>query len=86
MRNTVHLVTAEDYVSFRPLFQPKLDCELAWPLSGGDVDAISAECGALLEFAAPGPSPEMFSSRLSARIVRFNKRPPSPGRPVGELR
>jgi hypothetical protein len=22
MRNTVHLLTAEDFVSFRPLFQP----------------------------------------------------------------
>jgi DNA glycosylase AlkZ-like len=25
MRNTVHLVTAEDYVCFRPLFQPLMD-------------------------------------------------------------
>jgi hypothetical protein len=29
MRNTVHLVTAEDFVSFRPLFQPKIDRDLA---------------------------------------------------------
>ena len=29
MRNTVHLVTAEDFVSFRPLFQPLMDRGLA---------------------------------------------------------
>jgi Winged helix DNA-binding domain len=29
MRNTVHLVTAADYVSFRPLFQPLMDRALA---------------------------------------------------------
>jgi Winged helix DNA-binding domain len=29
MRNTVHLVTAEDFVSFRPLFQPRIDRDLA---------------------------------------------------------
>jgi hypothetical protein len=29
MRNTVHLVTAEDLVIVRPLFQPKIDRDLA---------------------------------------------------------
>ena len=29
MRNTVHLLTAEDFVSFRPLFQPLMDRGLA---------------------------------------------------------
>ena len=29
MRNTVHLVTAEDFVGFRPLFQPKIERDLA---------------------------------------------------------
>jgi Winged helix DNA-binding domain len=29
MRNTVHLVTAADYLSFRPLFQPPMDRALA---------------------------------------------------------
>jgi hypothetical protein len=35
MRNTVHLVTAEDYVCFRPLFQPLLDRALAGHFGNG---------------------------------------------------
>ena len=43
MRNTIHLVTAEDYVSFRPLFQPKIERDLAGNFGrnlsqGGGVD------------------------------------------------
>ena len=45
MRNTVHLLTAEDFVSFRPLFQPLLDRRLAGTFGrnlaqGGGVDLV----------------------------------------------
>ena len=46
MRNTVHLVTAEDYVCFRPLFQPLMDRALAGHfgphLRGIDLDELQA--------------------------------------------
>jgi hypothetical protein len=46
MRNTVHLVTAEDYVCFRPLFQPLMDRALAGhfgpALRGVDLDELQA--------------------------------------------
>jgi winged helix DNA-binding protein len=46
MRNTVHLVTAEDYVCFRPLFQPLMDRALAGHfgahLRGVDLDELQA--------------------------------------------
>jgi winged helix DNA-binding protein len=32
MRNTVHLVTAPDYLTFRPLFQPLMDRALSGPV------------------------------------------------------
>lgn len=52
MRNTVHLVTAEDFVSFRPLFQPKIDRDLAGNfgrnLAGADLDEIRQAARALL--------------------------------------
>src|SRR5271167_968177 len=40
MRNTVHLVTAEDYICFRPLFQPLMERALAGHFGQnlGDVD------------------------------------------------
>jgi hypothetical protein len=52
MRNTVHLVTAEDFVSFRPLFQPKIDRDLAGNfgrnLTGVDLAEVRRAARALL--------------------------------------
>ena len=52
MRNTVHLVTAEDYVCFRPLFQPLMDRALAGHfgprLRGIDLDELQAVATTLL--------------------------------------
>jgi Winged helix DNA-binding domain len=52
MRNTVHLVTAEDYVCFRPLFQPLMDRALAGHfgprLRGIDPDELRAVATTLL--------------------------------------
>ncbi len=52
MRNTVHLVTAEDYVSFRPLVQPRLDRALAGSfgrrLDGVDLAALAGVAAPLL--------------------------------------
>ena len=52
MRNTVHLVTAEDFVSFRPLFQPKIDRDLAGNfgrnLKGVDLAEVRQAARALL--------------------------------------
>jgi DNA glycosylase AlkZ-like len=52
MRNTVHLVTAGDFVSFRPLFQPKIDRDLAGNfgrnLAGVDLAEVRRAARALL--------------------------------------
>ncbi len=50
MRNTVHLVTAGDFVSFRPLFQPVMERGLAGPrnLDGVDLSELTAIAAALL--------------------------------------
>jgi hypothetical protein len=52
MRNTVHLLTAEDFVSFRPLFQPLMDRGLAGNfgrnLVGVDLAQLQATAAALL--------------------------------------
>ena len=55
-RNTVHLVTAEDYLSFRPLFQPLMDRGLTANFGrnlslGGGVDRDE-----LRTLARPGPA------------------------------
>jgi Winged helix DNA-binding domain len=51
-RNTVHLLTAEDYLSFRPLFQPLRDRRLAGSfgrnLMGVDVDELGELAAGLL--------------------------------------
>jgi hypothetical protein len=52
MRNTVHLVTAADFVCFRPLFQPVMARALAGNfgrnLGGVDLDDLRAAAAALL--------------------------------------
>jgi len=50
MRNTVHLVTAEDFVSFRPLVQPLMERGLAGTrnLDGVDLSELKAVAAALL--------------------------------------
>ena len=52
MRNTVHLVTADDYVCFRPLFQPLMERALAGhfgqDLGGIDLDELQAAATSLL--------------------------------------
>jgi hypothetical protein len=52
MRNTVHLLTAEDFVSFRPLFQPLMDRGLAGNfgrnLVGVDLAELQVTAAALL--------------------------------------
>ena len=52
MRNTVHLLTAEDFVSFRPLYQPLMDRGLAGNfgrnLGGVDLAELQATAAALL--------------------------------------
>jgi hypothetical protein len=52
MRNTVHLVTAADYLSFRPLFQPLMDRALAANfgrgLAGVDLPELRAVASVLL--------------------------------------
>ena len=52
MRNTVHLLTAEDFVSFRPLFQPLMDRGLAGNfgrnLVGVDLAELRVTAAALL--------------------------------------
>ena len=52
MRNTVHLLTAEDFVSFRPLFQPLMERGLAGNfgrnLTGVDLAELRAIAAALL--------------------------------------
>jgi Winged helix DNA-binding domain len=51
MRSTIHLVTADDCLTIRPLVQPVLDAELARyrDLTGVDVDAVLAFARALVE-------------------------------------
>jgi len=52
MRNTVHLVTAPDFVAFRPLFQPRMTRALAGSfgprLQGVDLDELREVSAALL--------------------------------------
>jgi hypothetical protein len=52
MRNTVHLLTAEDFVAFRPLYQPLMDRGLAGNfgrnLVGVDLAELQATAAALL--------------------------------------
>jgi hypothetical protein len=56
MRNTVHLLTAEDFVSFRPLFQPLMERGLAGNfgrnLAGVDLAELRAIAAALLSQGA----------------------------------
>ncbi len=56
MRNTVHLLAAEDFVSFRPLFQPLLGRRLAGTfgrnLGGIDLGELAAIAAALLSETA----------------------------------
>jgi hypothetical protein len=78
MRNTVHLVTAADYLSFRPLFQPLMDRALAANfgrnLTGVDLAELRAVASALL---ADSPLTRLqLAGRLAARW---------PGRDPGSL-
>jgi Winged helix DNA-binding domain len=69
MRNTVHLVTAADYVSFRPLFQPLMDRALAAHfrrnLTGVDLAELRAAASALL--AETPLTRAQVGQRLAAR-------------------
>jgi hypothetical protein len=73
MPNTVHLLTAEDYVSFRPLFQPLADRGLAGNVGRNLVGVDLAE----LRTAAAAPLGRNALTRVEtgpagmARDVRF---------------
>jgi hypothetical protein len=69
MRNTVHLVSARDYVAFRPLFQPLMDRALSGNfgrrLAGVDLGELREVSAALL---AAGPlTRTQLASQLAAR-------------------
>jgi Winged helix DNA-binding domain len=72
MRNTVHLVTAEDFVSFRPLFQPKIDRDLA------------AHYGRNLTRGAQGVGVDLAEVRQAARAL-LAERPLTRGQLAAEL-
>ena len=101
MRNTVHLVTAEDYVCFRPLFQPLMDRALAGHfgphLAGIDLDQLRGRRHqpAGRDRADPGPARRAAGSPLAGsrpRLAGLRGHPPAapgPGaaaRPVGPRR
>jgi Winged helix DNA-binding domain len=69
MRNTVHLVTAADFVAFRPLFQPRMASALAGNfgprLAGVDLGELREVSAALLA-GRPLTRPQL-SSELAAR-------------------
>ncbi|MER7708803.1 winged helix DNA-binding domain-containing protein [Kitasatospora sp. NPDC097605] len=66
-RGTIHLVTAEDCLTLRPLLQPMLDQQLRTTfgkrLTGLDLDALAAEARALVE-----AEPRTFQ-RLGAELA-----------------
>ena len=72
MRNTVHLVTAEDFVSFRPLFQPKIDRDLA------------AHYGRNLARGGQGAGVDLTEVRQAARAL-LAERPLTRGQLAAEL-
>jgi hypothetical protein len=72
MRNTVHLVTAEDFVSFRPLFQPKIDRDLA------------AHYGRNLARGGQGEAVDLAEVRQAARAL-LAERPLTRGQLAAEL-
>lgn len=74
MRSTIHLVTARDCASLRPVVQPVLDAQLRGSygrqLEGLDVDALAAEGRRLME-----EEPRAWSD-LGARLAkRFGREP-----------
>jgi hypothetical protein len=72
MRNTVHLVTAEDFVGFRPLFQPKIDRDLA------------AHYGRNLARGGQGVGVDLAEVRQAARAL-LAERPLTRGQLAAEL-
>ena len=74
MRNTVHLVTAADFVRFRPLFQPLMDRDLAAHfgrrLGGLDLAELRGAARALLGEAPLTRS--QLAQRLSPRWPNHN--------------
>jgi hypothetical protein len=69
MRNTVHLVTAEDYLRFRPLFQPLMDRALSGHfgprLTGLDLNELRAAATSVL---TPAPlTRAQLADRLAPR-------------------
>ena len=72
MRNTVHLVTAEDFVGFRPLFQPKIDRDLA------------AHYGRNLAIGGQGVGVDLAEVRQAARAL-LAERPLTRGQLAAEL-
>jgi Winged helix DNA-binding domain len=69
MRNTVHLVTASDYLSFRPLFQPLMDRALAGNFGRhlGGVDLTELREAARTVLAGHPLTRTQLAARLSAR-------------------
>jgi hypothetical protein len=72
MRNTVHLVTAADFISFRPLSQPKIDRDLAGSFGR---DLIGVDPAELAETArAPLSERPLTCGQLASALA--------PGRPA----
>jgi hypothetical protein len=69
MRNTVHLVTAEDYICFRPLFQPLMERALAGHFGQnlGDIDLNDLQAVARDVLADQPLTRTQLAERLSPR-------------------
>jgi len=69
MRNTVHLVTAADFVRFRPLFQPLIERALAGHFGRrlGGVDLAELREAARAMLAGTPLTRDQLAERLAAR-------------------
>ena len=69
MRNTVHLVTAADFVRFRPLYQPRIERDLSGHFGRnlGDLDLAELRAVAAVLLAETPLTRGQLGERLSAR-------------------